>query len=140
MNSRKMNLEITRKIVFLESHSDNIWRILVITQLESSYLLLGFDADEKTGVATIGSILRLKQASQISLDGEGAVFVVADPKEPQTTQCLYKPVSLQGLWSLHSTVLRLIYCSELKINEIERNITSPRHLRNKALDCETLVR
>ena len=59
------------KKYFQESNTDNIWRILVITQLESTYLLLGFDADEKTGVTTIGSILRLKQASQISLDGEG---------------------------------------------------------------------
>ena len=33
----------------------------------------------------------LNQQSQLSLDGEGGLYVVGDPKEPQSTQILYKP-------------------------------------------------
>lgn len=130
------HLELDEKFILgvtLES-VDHIWRIVVITQLEKDYLLLGFDADDQTGVTTIGSIRRLEKSSQISLDGEGACFVVADPKDPAQSQCLYQPVSLQGLWSLHSTVLRLI-CRSTAISTAKhqrrREISSPRHLRNR---------
>ena len=33
-----------------------------------------------------GSIMVLNNQSQLSLDGEGGLYVVGDPKEPQSTQ------------------------------------------------------
>lgn len=58
----------------------------------------------------------LNQQSQLSLDGEGGLYVVGDPKEPQSTQVLYKPISIQALWSLHMTLTRLISCSRSKLS------------------------
>lgn len=137
----------------LESDGSRIDRVLVVSKLDEIHYLTGFDVNQSESNATIGSIMVLTQQSQLSLNGDGGLYVVGDPKEPQSTQILYKPISIQALWSLHMTLTRLISCSRSKLSSprtekslstsgsplatsdrffrfTNKKLTSPRHLIN----------
>ena len=89
--------------------------------------------------------MKLTVNSQVSLDGEGGICIICDPKENHskccTNQMLYKPKSLQGLWSLHIILNRIIIqigsMSKSNPQSLDtaaittKKVNSPRHLINQ---------
>ena len=98
-------IDTLRMVVRLESRKPRKKRFMAVVESDSFHsLIIGIDW-ENEGSPTIGLVLPISSSTESILDGDGGLFV--SPLSRQ--QKLFKPVSVQTLWSAKQIIDRAVH-------------------------------